>query len=175
MSTETNATTAPASLFIKMVLLAWQTQNTEVNKLLEAVPDEKLMQETAPGRNTGIYLLGHLAAVNDSLFRLLGLGERLHPELDDVFLDSPDKSGKTMPAVGELKKYWYEINTALTDHFNKMQPADWFSRHMAVSAEDFEKEPHRNKLNVLITRTVHQSSHVGQLIYLKENKREEVV
>src|SRR5882724_5049822 len=97
--------TSPA-LFVKMVLTAWQTQNTRVDELLNQFTNEQLLQETAPGRNTGIYLLGHLAAVNDSLFKLLALGERLHPELDAIFLESPDKSGQQMPSADELKKYW---------------------------------------------------------------------
>jgi len=167
MNTETNGTMAYRALFVKMVLLAWQKQNTDVNDLLEKLSDEELQQETAPGRNTGIYLLGHLAAVNDNLFNLLDLGQRLHPELDAIFLDNPDRSGIPMPSIDELKKYWNEINTKLTDHFNKMPAAEWFARHMSISEEDFVKEPHRNKLNVIINRTAHQSYHAGQLAYLK--------
>ena len=72
-----------------------------------------------------------------------------------------------MPAIDELKKYWNEVNTELTEHFSTMQPAEWFAPHTAVSEKDFEKEPHRNKLNVLITRSTHQSYHLGQLAYLK--------
>ena len=160
-------TETSTALFVKMVLLQWQTQNTRVDDWLKNVPDEQMLQETAPGRNTGIYLFGHLAAVNDGLFKLLGIGERLHPELDEIFLDSPDKSNKTFPSVNQLKKYWAEINTALTTKFNAMQPEEWFERHTAVSAEDFAKEPHRNRLNVIITRTVHQGYHLGQMNYLK--------
>ena len=167
MHDEINKTPISETIFVKMVMLAWQTQNTRVNELLKSLSDEQLSQETAPGRNTGIYLLGHLAAVNDSLFKLLNLGERLHPELDAVFLDNPDKSGMEMPTVDVLKNYWMGINSKLTEHFNKMQPDEWFLRHSAVSEEDFIKEPHRNKLNVLITRTTHQSYHLGQLAYLK--------
>jgi hypothetical protein len=168
MNTGTNETITSEALFVKMIMTAWQTQNTRVNELLESLSNKQLLQETAPGRNTGIYLLGHLAAVNDTLFKLLDLGERLHPELDTIFLSSPDKSGIAMPSIDELKKYWNEINTTLTDHFNKMQPAEWFTRHTTVSEEDFAKEPHRNKLNVIITRTTHQSYHLGQLNYLKK-------
>jgi hypothetical protein len=173
MHEEINKTALPETIFVKMVILAWQTQNTRVNQLLETLSDKQLLQETAPGRNTGVYLLGHLAAVNDNLFKLLDLGERLHPELDTAFLDNPDKSGIVMPSINELKKYWIEINTKLTDHFNKMQPADWFARHTAVSEDDFAKEPHRNKLNVLITRATHQSYHLGQLAYLKNKSNQE--
>lgn len=163
MSTNETST----ALFVKMVLMQWQIQNTRVDDWLKKVPAEQMLQETAPARNTGIYLFGHLAAVNDGLFKLLGIGERLHAELDEIFLDSPDKSGKIFPPVDELKKYWAEINTALTSKFNAMQPEEWFERHTAVSPEDFAKEPHRNRLNVIITRTVHQGYHLGQMNYLK--------
>src|ERR1044072_1028934 len=99
------------ALFVKMVLDAWQLQNKKVDDLLEKLSDEDLLKETAPGRNTGIYLFGHFTAINDALFKLLGIGERLHEELDEIFLSRPDKSGQQFPAVNELKKYWYEINT----------------------------------------------------------------
>jgi hypothetical protein len=160
----------PESLFVQMALMSWQTQNTRVDDLLNRLSDEQLMNETAPGRNTGIYLLGHLAAVNDALFKMFGIGERLHPELDAVFLHAPDKSGKAMPSVDELKNYWKAINAALTEKFNAMQPHEWFEKHTAVSAEDFAKEPHRNKLNVILNRTAHQSYHLGQMNYLKSKE-----
>jgi len=41
-------------------------------------------------------------------------------------------------------------------------------KHTSVSEEDFAKEPHRNRLNVLTTRTTHLASHYGQLIFLKK-------
>lgn len=155
------------ALAIKMILNAWHGQNTKVNDLLEKFSDEQLSAETAPGRNTGTYLFGHFIAVNDGLFKLLGIGERLHPELDEIFLRSPDKSGLAMPSIDELKTFWKEVNATLTEYFNKMEPADWFARHTAVSEEDFAKEPNRNRLNVIITRTVHQAYHLGQMAYLK--------
>ena len=55
----TEKNTADA-LFVNMVMLAWQNQNNEVNKLLDTLSEEQLSKETAPGRNTGVYLLGHL-------------------------------------------------------------------------------------------------------------------
>jgi hypothetical protein len=35
--------------------------------------------------------MGHLTAVHDRLFPMLGLGQRLHPELDEDFLVNPDR------------------------------------------------------------------------------------
>jgi hypothetical protein len=48
-----------------------------------------------------------------------------------------------------------------------MKPDDWFAKHTAVSAEDFAKEPFRNKLNIIVTRTTHLQYHIGQLQLLK--------
>ena len=154
-------------LFIKMVVDAWDASTSQVNKLFGELSDAQFAAETAPGRNTGIYLLGHLTAVTDRMMPLLGFGERLYPQLDPVFLASPDKSGLEMPPLAELKKYWKEANARLSESIAKTSADEWLSKHTSVSAEDFAKEPHRNKLNVLINRTNHQSTHYGQLIYLK--------
>ena len=154
-------------LVIKMLIAEWQKQNGRLDKLLETHTAEQLAAETATGRNSGVYLVGHLAAVNDGMLPLLGFGEKLHPELEAVFLTNPDKSGLEKPPLDTLKIYWKEINAKLEEHMKKMKPADWLARHTAVSEEAFAKEPHRNKLNIIINRTNHQSYHLGQLAYLK--------
>lgn len=160
-------TSPQTSLFIKMAISSWDIQNERVDKFLAATTDEQLKKEIAPGKNTGVYLLGHLVATNDGLFPLFGLGDRLFPALEKPFLKLPDKSGEVFPSVADLKKYWSEVNTRLSKHFSSMTPEDWFARHNSVSAEDFAKEPHRNKLNVLLSRTSHQAYHLGQMILLK--------
>jgi hypothetical protein len=154
-------------LVVKTATSAWEVQNTRVNKLLETLSDERLLSEIAPGKNRGIYLLGHLAAVNDNLIPLLGFGEKLYPQLGPVFLTNPDKSGLASPSLEELKLYWSKINATLSEHMNKMKASNWFERHTSISEEDFAKEPHRNKLSVILNRTTHQSYHVGQFILLQ--------
>lgn len=164
--TATNETINTKTVFIKMAITAWDTYNARVSKLLAMLTDEELLAETAHGRNTGIYLIGHLVAVSDGLFPILGFGERLYPELDKIFLHSPDKSGHPMPPLTELKEYWNNVNTKLTDHINQVPADEWFARHTNVSEADFVKEPHRNKLNIILNRTSHTSYHLGQLAYL---------
>lgn len=163
--TETNVQPS-TELFIKMVVSNWELQNSRLNGLLDKLADEALAAETAPGRNTGAYLLGHLIAVSDGMFTFLGLGERLYPQLDQIFVKSPENSGLEKPSLTELKQYWAQVNKTLTERMNAMQPEDWFKPHSAISADDFEKEPHRNRLNILINRTIHQGYHIGQLVYL---------
>jgi hypothetical protein len=154
-------------IMVKMVLDAWNKQVSDANKLFDSLSDEQLMKEVAPGRNRGIYLLGHLAAVNDRMLPLLGYGEAKFPKLHEPFLTKPDKAVAEIPSVAELRKYWTSSCEELSKHFKNETPETWFGKHTSVSAEDFAKEPHRNKLNVVLGRTGHLQSHLGQLVFLK--------
>jgi len=159
--------TTQENLLVKMALMAWDTQNGYLTKLINSLPDEQLEKEIAPGKNTGVYLLGHLIAVSDGLLPLLGFGDRLYPEMEEMFLRTPDKSGLKFPPVGELKQRLEKVNAELNKHFESTDVDGWFSRHMSVSPEDFAKELHRNKLNVIMNRTAHMANHIGQMILLK--------
>lgn len=154
-------------LFIKMSILGWEAYMRRADQLFSNLTEEQFLAEIAPGKNRAIYLLGHLTAVHDRMLPLLGLGEILYPLLEHPFLSNPDKSGLDFPSIPELLKYWSEVNTKLADGFKTLSPNEWFNRHTAVTAEDFAKEPHRNKLNLLLNRTGHLAYHVGQLILLK--------
>jgi DinB superfamily len=150
-------------LFIKMVISEWDKQNNNFSRLLSSTTSDQLLKEIAPGKNTGIYLVGHLIAISDAMLTLLAFGEKLFPHLENVFITNPDKSGLQMPSITELKDQLKAVNAELSQHIQSTSPEDWFKRHMAVSDEDFLKEPHRNKLNVIINRTNHMSYHLGQL------------
>jgi hypothetical protein len=163
-----NFTAEESALVVSLVVNAWETHNLRVTTFVNSLSDEKLMTATAPGRNSGYYILGHLTAVNDALLPLLGFGEKLHPELAAIFLNNSEEYGRTDPSIASLKSYWQKINETLSAHIAQMKPHDWLAPHTAVSEADFLKEKHRNKLNVLIGRTNHQSYHWGQLIYLKD-------
>jgi hypothetical protein len=167
METATSNLTAQRELFITMALTAWNTHNERVTKLFDTLTDEQILSETAPGRNRGIYLFGHLVAVNDRLFSLFGLGDRFYPQLDEPFLSNPDKAKEPYPTVAELKESWKKVNDGLQVAFKKLTADEWFEKHNSVTAEDFAKDPQRNKLNVLLNRTSHTGYHLGQLVYLK--------
>lgn len=156
-----------SALLVKMVRMSWDAQNNELNKLINTLNDEQLAKEIAPGKNTGVYLLGHLIAVSDALLPLFGWGEMLYPEMQDVFIESPDKSGHSFPPVAELKLRFNTVNTKLNSHFDAATIEEWLSRHMAVKPEDFATQPHRNKLNVVLNRTAHMANHIGQMLLLK--------
>jgi hypothetical protein len=163
-----NSLKTQEELFIKMVLDAWYTQVKRTDNLFNSLSDEQLIKEIAAGKNRGIYLLGHLTAVHDKMFPILGLGSELNPELYQIFVENPDNAVTSIPDIADLRSFWKEVNSLLSQHFNKLTPLEWFQKHNSVSEEDFVKEPHRNKLNLIINRTNHLASHLGQLLYLKE-------
>jgi len=156
-------TATQPGLLVKMILMAWDTQNNYLKKLISSLTDEQLAKEIAAGKNTGVYLLGHLIAVSDGMLPLLGFGDRLFPEMEEVFIKNPDKSGQAFPSVAELKQRLEAVNTKLNSHLKSTDIDGWLGRHTAVSSEDFIKEPHRNKLNVVINRTGHMAYHIGQM------------
>jgi hypothetical protein len=153
-------------LFIKMALDSWQGEINATNRTLDKISDEQLMQEIAPARNRGIYLLGHLTAVHDMMLPLLRFEDANFPELRTIFVETPDKAVTDLPSISQLRKQWQEINEKLHGHFISLPANEWFTRHANVSEEDFIKEPHRNRLNVLLSRTNHLSNHRGQLALL---------
>lgn len=154
--------------FVKMALDAWNSYLKRGDELFASLSDEQLQQQIRNGKNSGVYLLGHLAAEHDELLPLLGIGNCLHPELIEIFLNSPDNSGHAFPPVADLRKYWKDVNALLSEKFKTWSAEDWFQRHTKISAEDFIKEPHRNKLNVMMNRTNHLSWHLGQIVLLKK-------
>ena len=150
-------------IILKMLFDRWNASITSFDTLLNSLSDETLQREIAPGKNRGIYVLGHVIAVHDDMLRLLDLGDMMYPELNEPFLKLPDRATDQLPTVATLRDYWTRQCDVLKQRFDNLKGDDWFEKHTAVSAEDFAKEPHRNKLNIILTRTTHLAYHTGQL------------
>jgi hypothetical protein len=149
------------------VLNSWKLAISRFDKILGDLTDEQLQQQVAPGKNRVFYLLGHLTATHDRMFPLLGLGDRLHPELDDTYITNPDRALADPISATELRRVWAEVNNKLTTAFERFTFEDWLQKHTAVSDEDFAKDPARNRLAIVINRTNHASYHSGQAIFAK--------
>jgi uncharacterized damage-inducible protein DinB len=150
-------------LSVQVAINSWRLAVERANKIFSSLTEDELLKEVAPGKNRLIYLWGHLTAINDAMLPILGLGKRLHPELDAIFVSSPDKTGARLPLGGELRKYWDEVNAQLLSEFASLSEDEWLQRHKAMSEEDYAKDPTRNRLGVLLSRTNHMSYHLGQI------------
>src|ERR1700743_1336040 len=84
-------TTIQQDLFVLTGLHSWEQAIKRASTFFDSYTDEDLGKEIVPGKNRIIYLLGHLTAVHDRMFPLLGLGERLYPQLDEVYITNRDR------------------------------------------------------------------------------------
>jgi uncharacterized damage-inducible protein DinB len=148
---------------VKVAISSWRLVVERADKIFSGLTEAELLAEVAPGKNRVIYLWGHLIAVHDAMFSILGLGSRLHPNLDAIFVDNPDKAVAEIPSAGQLKQYWDEVNGKLLSQFQSLSADEWLLRHQAMSEEDYAKDPTRNRLAVLLSRTNHLSYHLGQV------------
>src|SRR5260370_665618 len=141
-------------------LRAWKVNQDRIDKFFGPLSEEQLQQEIMPGRNRLIYLWGHIAAVNDSLFPLLGLGPRRYPDLDTMFLKNPDRTVPEIYSGREVAAAADEINRELWAAFTKWTTDEWLQKHTTVSAEDFAREPHRKPFTVVCRRNTHKAVHL---------------
>jgi hypothetical protein len=149
-------------LSVKVAINSWRAVLERTDKIFSSLSEDQLLKEVAPGKNRLIYLWGHLTAIHDAMFPMLGFGPRLHPELDTIFVSNPDKTTQ-LPTAHELKKYWYQVNGKLLSQFETLSADEWLQRHYAMSEEDYATDPARNRLAVLLSRTNHMSYHLGQM------------
>lgn len=154
-------------LFVKMTLDRWNGSLKNWDTHLQSLTDDQLEHEILPGKNRGIYLLGHMIAVHDDMIVLLDMGDKLYPELHEPFLKMPDGAVANIPGAAELRTMWARHCETLNQKISNLSAEQWFEKHTALSAEEFVNEPHRNKLNIVITRTSHLNYHTGQLVLLK--------
>ncbi|HEY0175691.1 MAG TPA: DinB family protein [Pedobacter sp.] len=152
-----------SELFVKMGLHSWNSQISRAEKVFSSFSEEEYYKEVAPGKNRIIYLFGHFIAYHDLLKETLGLGKTTYPELAAVFMRNPDSKDAVMPSVEELKEYWKNVHAELAAFFEALPVEEWFTRHNAMTDEDFEADPTRNKLSVVLNRANHVAYHIGQV------------
>lgn len=151
---------------VKMVLDMWNIMIKQTGELFNKISDEQLLTELEGLKNRGIYLLGHLTAASVQMFRLLDFRNPIVPHYKSIFIDNADKEVSESPDVSEIRHNWNEVNNGLSNSFKSMSSSAWFQKHTSVFQDEFENEPHRNKLNIVLTRSNHLSHHYGQFLIL---------
>jgi len=149
-------------LYLAVALNGWKANIERADKMFSGLSDEEVLKEIAPGKNRLIYVWGHLTATHDAMLPLLGFGQRLYPEFDIAFISNPDKTQGTIPSAELVQKAWRTVNARLFEGFATLSAADWLKKHASVSAEDFSREPLRNRLAILLSRTNHLAYRLGQ-------------
>src|ERR1700682_3786668 len=97
---------------IQTTISSWEQVINRIGTLCLSCSEEQLLVEDAPEKNRILCFWGHLTAINDAMFSVLRLGERLHPELDAVFIAQPDRS-VPLPTSTEIAKCWEAVHNEL--------------------------------------------------------------
>jgi hypothetical protein len=138
-----------------------------MQKVFDSLDETKFYQPIAEGANSPSWILGHLAETEDALLELFGIRERVYPDLKKIYHHERGSNQTGHLTKVELQQRWKVISAELEKAFRSWDEKAWLGRHNAVSEEDFQKEPHRNKLNVMLTRVAHKASHLGQIAIMK--------
>lgn len=158
-------------VFVEMVLAAWHKYQEQLDDFFDELPDDDFDLEVYPGKNRVRYIIGHLTALNDGILFLLGAREPLYPELVDEFLIKSYRAGNTEHSISDLRIYWRNVNRTLANYFASMPLSEWFEKNASISEEDFRRDPHCNKLNIVLTKTHHLVYHLGQLTLLNRKTK----
>src|SRR5258706_11305241 len=90
---------------IKQIIKSWKAQNKVITEFFTKYEDSFYFNEVAPERNRAIYIFGHLIGMNDMLFQMLELGEKLFPQLESLFVSGADKSVADIRTIAPLREY----------------------------------------------------------------------
>lgn len=151
---------------LDICLLQWNTYNRMMQKSFDSLTDENYFKQIVPNGNSPSWIMGHLVDTDDRLLDLFGIRQRMFPELSTIYHHERGTNQGNHLSKDQLIEKWKAISTELERAFKSWSEADWLSRHTAVSEEDFKKEPHRNRLNVMLSRVEHKASHLGQVAML---------
>jgi hypothetical protein len=158
------STIKPADVLIESALKVWKLNEIRFARVFHALSEVELQREIAPERNRLIYIWGHVVAVNDGLFPLLGIGPRLYPELENTFLLQPDRTVPDIYSGDQMKRASTRVADALWEAFTRWTASEWLALHTGVTAEEFSVNPTRNRFTVMVNRTAHVAYHLGQAV-----------
>lgn len=136
-----------------------------VNNYIDSLNDKEFEMELSPGKNHGVWILGHLIASDDDFSVYMGNGELLFPEYAEMFgQGSKLLNVSDYPEVSKLRIQWKEV-------FEKNKKI-----YENLKDEEFEQIPENMKgeaLNyftskgkIVMAWQLHQMYHGGQLSVL---------
>ncbi len=77
-----------------------------------------------------------------------------------------------LPTAAEIKTCWDEVRSELVSRSATLALHQWFERNGNVSEAEFDLDPTRNRLAVLLSRTNHASYHLGQMMLAQQPNAE---
>ena len=133
-----------------------------INETMKGLSDDDFKQELSPGKNHGVWLLGHMIVCDDDFSLYMGKGNLLYPEYAEIF----GQGGKIQPAenypsVAELRNCWTKVCEKNMKIYPELKDSEFDEPHALV--KDPETDFFKTKGRVIMAWQLHQMYHDGQL------------
>jgi hypothetical protein len=147
----------------KLIHSQYKTMVSWVNMYLKRLSDDDLKREIAPGKNHGVWLLGHLIASDDDLSLYFGKGTMLYPDYSDIFgQGSVLKPLAEYPPVSLLREQWKNVTDKNIKIYAELHDEELNEPHAMIKGK-VEDDFFKTKENCSINWLLHQMYHAGQL------------
>lgn len=133
-----------------------------VNLYLNSLTDEEFRMELSPGKNHGVWILGHMITSDDDFSVYMGKGELLFPEYRELFgQGSKVQSVGNYPGVATLRQQWNMIIEKNKNIYEELRDEEFDDPHGNLSED--KDGFFKNKGEVIMAWQLHQLYHTGQL------------
>jgi uncharacterized damage-inducible protein DinB len=136
-----------------------------VDMYLDELSDEELRSDIIPGKNHGVWVLGHLVASDDTLSEYLGYGPQLFPETQVYAQGSKLMSVENCKPASTLRDEWKQVCGKNEQVYQLLKDEELDQPHAIISGNP-EDDYFKTKQGVIINWTLHQVHHAGQLALL---------
>jgi len=136
-----------------------------INIYVNRLSDDEYKYELSPGKNHGVWILGHLITSDDDFSLFMGKGEMLYPEYTAIFGEgSKLQPVENYPDVPLLKEQWNNVIKKNRKVYTQIADAELDEPHCMV--KDYEKDFFKTKINIITHWQLHEMFHAGQLSVL---------
>ncbi len=133
-----------------------------VNGTIDPLTDDEFKMEIYPGKNHGVWLLGHLVTSDDDFSMFMGKGEVMFPEYYEVFgQGSKLLPPEEYPPVSELRSAWKKVCEKNRKIYSELTDDELQLPHALV--KNIDKDYFKTKERVIMAWHLHQLYHAGQL------------
>lgn len=136
-----------------------------VNNYIDSLSDSEFEMELSPGKNHGVWILGHLIASDDDFSVYMGKGELMYPDYSELFgQGSKLQKISTYPAVSKLREQWKEIFMKNKRIYENLKDEEFEDIPENMDGESLKYFTSKGK--IVMAWQLHQMYHGGQLSVL---------
>lgn len=156
------------NITVKALHEQWKIMAGWISGNLKSLTDDEIKVSLAPGKNHGVWILGHLIQSEDELSIFLGRGPYLYPENEQLFSQgSKLQDVGSYPPVEILRKQWENVKSKNDSLLSGIRDEELNEPHCGSLPDSFEGEDFfRTKGRCIMIWNLHQMYHNGQLAVL---------